>query len=330
MFEKFKQYIKEDKYYILFLIFILFISYYKLPYYINMPGGTIKINDRIKCDSCNDINGSLNMLYVTEYVATIPTYLLSFVVPNWDLESISVQQVNNESVKEINARNKLLLENSIDSALYVAYNEAHKKIDIKEKKTFVVTTLNDNNLEIGDEILAVDNKVIKDYLEVRDIVMSHDVGDKITFKVRRNNKEIEVTSSVSGNEENKAIGVIILTDYVYDMDPVLDIRFRKGESGGSAGLMMALSMYTKISDDDIVKGRKIAGTGTINFEGKIGMIEGIKYKIIGAVRNKMDIILVPSDNYKEAMKIKKKYNYDIDIVEVKTFEDAINYLRGNN
>ena len=304
--------------------------YYKLPYYINMPGGTIKINDRIKCDSCNDINGSLNMLYVTEYVATIPTYLLSFVVPNWDLESISVQQVNNESVKEINARNKLLLENSIDSALYVAYNEAHKKIDIKEKKTFVVTTLNDNNLEIGDEILAVDNKVIKDYLEVRDIVMSHDVGDKITFKVRRNNKEIEVTSSVSGNEENKAIGVIILTDYVYDMDPVLDIRFRKGESGGSAGLMMALSMYTKISDDDIVKGRKIAGTGTINFEGKIGMIEGIKYKIIGAVRNKMDIILVPSDNYKEAMKIKKKYNYDIDIVEVKTFEDAINYLRGNN
>jgi len=329
MFKKIKQYLKEDKYYILFLIVIFILCNYKLPYYINMPGGTIKINDRIKCDNCNDINGSLNMLYVTEYVASIPTYLLSYVIPNWDLESISVQQINNESVEEINVRNKLMLENSIDNALYVAYKEAGKDINIREKKTFIATTLDDNNLKIGDELLEVDNKIINDYLEVKDIILSHDVGDSVLFKVRRNNKEINISSKVREESGNKVIGVVIITDYVFDMDPILDIKFKKGESGASGGLMMALSMYTKISDDDIVKGRKIAGTGTISFDGSVGRIDGIKYKIIGAVRNNMDIVLVPSGNYEEAIKIKEKNKYDIDIVSVDNFSDAINYLKNS-
>ena len=50
---------------------------------------------------------------------------------------------------------------------------------------------------------------------------------------------------------------------------------------------------------------------------------------MGAVKNKMDIILVPSANYKEAMKVKKEKNYKIKIVEVKTFQDAIKYLKEN-
>ena len=329
MFKKIKQYLKEDKYYILFLIVIFILCNYKLPYYINMPGGTIKINDRIKCDNCNDINGSLNMLYVTEYVASIPTYLLSYVIPNWDLESISVQQINNESVEEINGRNKLMLENSIDNALYVAYKEAGKDINIREKKTFIATTLDDNNLKIGDELLEVDNNVINDYLEVKNIILSHDVGDSVLFKVRRNNKEINISSKVREESGNKVIGVVIITDYVFDMDPILDIKFKEGESGASGGLMMALSMYTKISDDDIVRGRKIAGTGTISFDGSVGRIDGIKYKIIGAVRNNMDVVLVPSGNYEEAIKIKEKNKYDIDIVSVDNFSDAINYLKNS-
>ena len=329
MFKKIKQYLKEDKYYILFLIVIFILCNYKLPYYINMPGGTIKINDRIKCDNCNDINGSLNMLYVTEYVASIPTYLLSYVIPNWDLESISVQQINNESVEEINVRNKLMLENSIDNALYVAYKEAGKDINIREKKTFIATTLDDNNLKIGDELLEVDNNVINDYLEVKNIILSHDVGDSVLFKVRRNNKEINISSKVREESGNKVIGVVIITDYVFDMDPILDIKFKERESGASGGLMMALSMYTKISDDDIVRGRKIAGTGTISFDGSVGRIDGIKYKIIGAVRNNMDVVLVPSGNYEEAIKIKEKNKYDIDIVSVDNFSDAINYLKNS-
>ena len=92
---------------------------------------------------------------------------------------------------------------------------------------------------------------------------------------------------------------------------------------------MSLSIYSAISGEDILKGRNIAGTGTIDIEGNVGEIGGIKYKVMGAVKNKMDIILVPSANYKEAMKVKKEKKYKIKIVEVKTFQDAIKYLKEN-
>jgi PDZ domain-containing secreted protein len=50
---------------------------------------------------------------------------------------------------------------------------------------------------------------------------------------------------------------------------------------------------------------------------------------MGAVKNKMDLILVPESNYEEAMQVKEDFNYDIDIISVKTFEEAVNYLKEN-
>ena len=132
-----------------------------------MPGGTININDRIECSKCSNINGSLNMLYVTEYEATLPTYLLSFIMPDWDLEKISDQQVNNESAKEIYARNRLMLNTSVDNAIYTAYNEANAKIETKSKKTLVIATTTNNNLQIGDEIISVDEEKIEDVSQIK-------------------------------------------------------------------------------------------------------------------------------------------------------------------
>ena len=63
--------------------------------------------------------------------------------------------------------------------------------------------------------------------------------------------------------------------------------------------------------------------------GNVGEIGGIKYKIMGAVKNNMDVVLVPSANYKEALQVKKEKKYKIKIVEVKTFNDAIEYLKKN-
>ena len=47
---------------------------------------------------------------------------------------------------------------------------------------------------------------------------------------------------------------------------------------------------------------------------------------MGAYKNNMDVVLVPSANYKEALEVVKKKKYDMEVVEVKTFNDAIEYL----
>ena len=285
-----------------------------------MPGGTIEINNRIECKKCQDINGSLNLLYVSESEATIPTYLISYLIPNWDLEKVSNQQVNNETMEEIYNRNRLMLEESIDAATMVAYKESNRNIIIKSKRNIVIATTTNNNLKIGDEILEVDGKTIENTTEIRKIINTKNKNDKekiINVKVREEKKV-------------KIIGVVVTTDYDYELDPNINLKFKSSEAGASGGLMLALSIYSKVSNEDIIKGKKIAGTGTIEPDGSVGEIDGIKYKIMGAAKDKVDLVLVPVGNYKEAIKVKKKNKYKMKIIKVKTFNEAINYLRNNN
>lgn len=269
------------------------------------------------------------MLYVSEYEATIPTYLLSLIIPNWDLEKIEEQQLNNETTEEIYQRSRLMLNNSIDNAIYLAYTKANKPIEIQSQKNYIIANLKNSPLKTGDEIISINDITINTSQDIKEILKTKEVNDTLTFKIRRDQKEKTVKVKIQEDEEkNKVIGIVLITDYEFKTDPEINLKFKKSESGSSGGLMMALSIYTKISNEDIVKGRKIAGTGTINIDGTIGQIDGIKYKIMGAHKNNIDIVLVPEENYQEAIKVKEKKHYnDLEIVKVKTFDEAIEYLK---
>ena len=53
----------------------------------------------------------------------------------------------------------------------------------------------------------------------------------------------------------------------------------------------------------------------------------IKKELMHFFKNKMDIVLVPKDNYEEAKKINEENNYNLKLVKVEKFEDAIEYLK---
>lgn len=322
-----KKFLKENKTYLIVMTILLVIFNIRLPYYISAPGGTIDISNRIEYEEKQDYKGSLNMLYVTEYKATVPLYLMSFLLKNWDLESIKESQVSNETTKEIDVRNKIMLNNSIDNAKYVAYKAANKDITISKRMHQVIATITKTNLKIGDEILEVNDKKIEDSEEIREIISDSKVDDILKIKIIRNKKEQIIEESVKEIDKTKVLGVIIVTDYEYETNPDIELKFRRDESGSSGGLMMALSIYSAISEEDILKGRKIAGTGTIDMNGTVGEIAGVKYKIMGAAKKNIDIVLVPQNNYEEALQTKKDNNYDLEIVSINTFQEAIDYLR---
>lgn len=322
-----KKIIKENKTYLIVMTILLVIFNVRLPYYISAPGGIINISNRIEYEEKQDYKGSLNMLYVTEYKATIPLYLMSFVLKNWDLESIKESQVSNETTKEIDIRNKIMLNNSIDNAKYVAYKAAGKDITISKKIHKVIATTTNTNLKIGDQIIEVNNRKIEDSEEIREIIADSQVDDILNIKVLRNNKEQLIKEAIKEIDNAKVLGVMIVTDYEFETNPDIDLKFRRDESGSSGGLMMALSIYSAIGEEDILKGRNIAGTGTINMNGTVGEIAGVKYKIMGAAKNNIDIVLVPQSNYEEAIQTKKDNNYDLRIVSINTFQEAIDYLK---
>ena len=149
-----KKFIKENLSFLIIITLMILAIEVELPYYVEAPGGTINLTKRID-KKYNKKNGSLNMLYVTEYKGNIITVLLSKVIKSWDLREISKQQISNEDSKDIYNRNKVMLDNSIQNATFVAYNYADKKITIKDKENIVIATTKDNGIKIGDIIISV-------------------------------------------------------------------------------------------------------------------------------------------------------------------------------
>lgn len=324
-----KKILKENFKFILLMIILVSLFYIKLPYYIMAPGGTIDITDRVVMDDYQKKEeGSLNMLYVSEYDATPITYIVAK-LRDWDTHSKEDRKISNESEKEVRERNKIMRDTSLDIATLVAYQEAGKRIEVKDKKNVVAATTEDNNLKVGDIILEVDGRKQDSVDEIRTLINTKEENDTITLKILRDNKEMKVESKVSIENNTKIIGVVIITEYDYETDPKIDIKFKDSESGSSGGLMLTLTIYSAISGEDLLKGRNIAGTGTISTDGTVGEIDGVKYKIMGAAQNNIDIVLVPSANYEEAIKTKNKYNYDLEIVKVDTFKEAVDYLKSN-
>lgn len=317
------KFIKQNIKFIVVLFFIVFLFYFHLPYYIMAPGGTIDISDRVVLEEEKEVNGSLNLLYATQYQANIPLYLLSFVLDSLDRESIEEEKIGNETIEEINLRNKYLLNNSINNALYVAYQALGKELEVKNKKNIILAVMENssNDFKVGDILLSVDGRKIEDLSMIKNL----EEKSSYQFVLLRNEKEITITAK---KDQDGKLGIVLVTDYEFDTEGI-ELNFKESESGSSGGLMLSLSIYNALSNEDIVKGRKIAGTGTIDMDGTVGEIGGVKYKLIGAVRNHVDLMLVPEENYEECISLKEKYHYDILIVKVHTFEDALNYLREN-
>ena len=92
--------------------------------------------------------------------------------------------------------------------------------------------------------------------------------------------------------------------------------------------MLALEIYNNLTKTDITKNRKIAGTGTIDENGIVGSIGGVKYKLIGAYNEGVDIFIVPNgENYDEAINVAKEEKINIKIIGVSTLKDAIEKLK---
>jgi len=333
LYENIKDFMKNNWSYLLTFGIILAIFLIKIPYQVEMPGGIIDLNNRVTIngEEVEDTEGSFNMAYVSVVQGSIPYSLLSFIIPDWDLVKSSDVKMDNETVEEANKRDKLYLDQSKNYAIVAALETAGIKYEIKNKVNYVAMVSEDSksDFKVGDHILEVDGKTLFDINELTDIISNTDVGDTLTFKVKRDKKEVEVNAEVYEDEDKHYIGIFVITNF--DIDSELDVKItnKSSESGPSGGLMMALMTYNAITGKDLTNGKKIVGTGTISLDGTVGEIGGVKYKLMGAVKNKADVFLVPAgDNYEDALKTKEEKGYDIEIVSVETLKDAIEYLEG--
>ncbi len=330
LYEKIKEYIKYNYVFLIFLTLLLVTFNIETDYSIYKPGGSINISNRLHSDEkLNESKGSFNMAYVGMIKGKLPFYLIAHILPNWELvENADITYNDSETIADSLKRDKLYYDESISTAKYIAYQKSNVDFSVKDISNYIVYVDDKctGDIKIGDEILSYDDIEYKDIKTLKEYINSKEENDQISLIIKRDNKKIKTVSKIFKEKDVLLLGLSAISLYKLDSDINITIGSKASESGPSGGLLLSLAIYDALVPEDITKGNKIVGTGTINLDGSVGEIGGVRYKLAGAVKDKADLFLVPQANYKEAMKYAKEKKYKIMIKSVSNFDEAIEIL----
>jgi PDZ domain-containing protein len=179
----------------------------------------------------------------------------------------------------------------------------------------------DGVIELGDIIVRAEGRPVASPGDLRQAMAGTKPGDAVDLTVQRKGatKDLEVgTTAARGDPERAVMGVVVEPSFDYPVDVKIDTR---GVGGPSAGLAFALDVVDELGED-IDQGRKVAVTGTLDLDGRVGPIGGIKQKTFGAREADADVFLVPDANADEA----RKWADGLEIVAVSDFDEALSYL----
>jgi len=151
-------------------------------------------------------------------------------------------------------------------------------------------------LEPDDVLVSVDGDPATSADAVRGAVQRHAPGDAIPIVVRRDGSERTVTVRTAESGGRTVIGVGLGLDY----DLPVDVTLNTGSVGGpSAGLMFSLAIYDVLTPGELNGGKDVAGTGTMEDDGTVGPIGGIRQKVVGARDAGAEYFLAPAENCSE-------------------------------
>ena len=332
IYEKIKEFIKEYYKGLIAIVVVFLLFMIELPYSIYTPGGAVDLNKRISVNNGYEAEGSFNMAYVSMVRGSIPFLLLSYIIPDWDIVSSDEITIEGENMEEMLEREKLYMQESMDAAIINAYRAAGADLNITgtiSEVSFIAEEA-DTNLKIGDEIIRANQVEIHSLDDLKKVIEGLDEKEKVRLDVIRDDEEKECFAYTYKTGDGMKIGVSLLTTYEYTTAPEVSITSKASEAGSSGGLMMSLTIYNSLVPEDITGGKKIVGTGTIDIDGNVGEIGGVKYKLIGAVKNDADVFICPEENYEEAIEVALDKDYDIPIISVSTFLEAIEALEELN
>lgn len=182
-------------------------------------------------------------------------------------------------------------------------------------------------LRKGDDLVSVDGKPIGTAKDVVAAVSTVKPGTTIPVVFRRDGAEqtAEVTLAPKPEDANK--GYLGIVPGEFASGPI-QVDFNLAEIGGpSAGLMFTLALIDKLTPGELSGGKFVAGTGTIDPEGKVGPIGGIQYKMIAAREAGAETFMVPAANCNEAV---QRTPDGLRLVKVENLAGAVQSLEDIN
>jgi Lon-like protease len=181
----------------------------------------------------------------------------------------------------------------------------------------------DGRLLAGDAIDTVDGTKITSVDQFQFLLKQTKPGQSILVEYRRKNGPPGTKKITLGQNKDRSYGFLGVSVREAPWAP-FQITFNLANIGGpSAGLMFSLAVIDKLTTGDLADSKFVAGTGTIDPDGKVGAIGGITHKMLAAHDAGATVFLVPADNCGEA---RSGNDGGLELVKVDTVGQAVDAL----
>lgn len=328
---------------LLMLFYLLF--FLPLPYYLEGPGNVSALDEIVEIEQENaDLPGKYYLTTVGIRQAT-PAGMISSFLPYNDLISKEDFLGDLEEIETYEEIQQYQMRSSINQAIKAAFDAAEKSYEFDYQGVYILEVIKEsdfaNSLKVGDLVQEINGQQFESAEDFIDYVANQNVADQVELQIKRDDEELTLTGELIELESGKTgIGIGLVDETRIMTDP--EVRIQATDIGGpSAGLMFALELYTQLIDENIRTDHRIAGTGTIGPDGEVGRIGGADKKVVAADAEEIEYFFVPDDdlltenqvessdslsNYDLAIQTAEAIDTDMEIIPVKTLDDAITFL----
>jgi PDZ domain-containing protein len=308
----------------------------RLPYVIYSPGDATPVEGIVKISGAHSYRSKGEVLFLTVAVSSERPNVWRFVQAKLDDDSEIIGEdrfLGGQSRKQVNRENVVAMDDSQLAAKKVALEQLGYKVTATGAGAEVVQVLKGSpaagKLRAGDLITAIDGEPVRLMDEIRPIVQSKPAGSTFDFSITRKGRALEVPittkEATSGDLKGKPmVGIVPVTKDLH-LDFPVDITIDPGPvSGPSAGLAFTLTIIDELTPGSLTGGQKVAVTGTMDLDGRVGEVGGVPQKTAAALDAGAKLMIVPRGEVKQA---RARAGDRLTVVGVDTIDQALAALR---
>lgn len=294
----------------------------RLDYFAIIPGSTYATEELVTIEGAPTYPSEGEVMFVTVTIrqVTLIGALWGWLDPQVDVKPRRVL-FGDRSAEENRQLNQVLMESSIATSTQAALR--YLDMGVSGGGAAVVAVVPgfpaEGALEVGDVIVAVDGAPVRFSDELVDAVRSRSPGTTVVLTVQRAEETLEVPVTLADDGAGGPIlGVQVQT---HDLRLPFQVDIDPHQIGGpSAGLAFALTIIDELTPGELTGGHLVAATGTIEADGDVGPIGGVRQKVEAVEAAGAELFIVPSANYAEALTMADD---DLRVVAVDNLAEAV-------
>ena len=305
-----------------------------VPYYRVTPGSAEGLTDRVVVADGPSYPPAGEVYLLTARVGRVTALgaFLGWLDPDTDVfedSAIRPRDVDPDDLREFNLE---LMATAKQTAVAVAHEELG--FDVVSGTGAEVTAVPagspaDGHVRVGDTIVAVAGEPVEEDTDAVALIGVHEPGDTVTLGLEAEDgtrREEELTLGPHPEDAGRPYVGVQLRTKDASLELAYDVEIDSEDIGGpSGGLALTLQILDVLTPGELTGGHRVAATGTIGLGGRVGLVGGVRQKMVAVKEADIDLFLVPSGEVEEARALAGD---GLRVEPVDTLDDALRILAG--